>query len=188
MSRIRNVKDSKNLCIGQYDKFFEEYCLLPILELSPYRLTLILSRYLIYLLLRSGGSKKRKRCTRFFFKNTHKNAKKMHTIFFSLLQQTKYRKNYKNAHKMCKNHTKKCKKKFCISVLTDILPSLSPIGYPREPAFTILGLGISGPEAFVRHAAFWKVSPRHMVEMARETRFPEDRIRGCYVEQEGQGW
>ena len=50
MSRIRNVKDSKNLCIGQYDKFFEEYCLLPILQLSRYWLSPILSQYLIYLL------------------------------------------------------------------------------------------------------------------------------------------
>ena len=28
---IGNGTDSKNLFIGQYDKFFEDYCLLPIL-------------------------------------------------------------------------------------------------------------------------------------------------------------
>jgi hypothetical protein len=28
---LRNVIDSKNLCIGQYDKFFEEHYLLPTL-------------------------------------------------------------------------------------------------------------------------------------------------------------
>jgi hypothetical protein len=27
---------------------------------------------------------------------------------------------------------------------------------------------MSSPEAFVRHAAFWKVSPCHRVELARE--------------------
>jgi hypothetical protein len=48
--------------------------------------------------------------------------------------------------------------------------------------------GISGLEAPVRHAAFWQVSARHMVALAREQRFPEGRIRGCYVEQKGQGW
>jgi hypothetical protein len=39
--------------------------------------------------------------------------------------------------------------------------------------------GISSLEASVRHAAFWQVSARHMVELAREPRFPEGRIRGC---------
>jgi hypothetical protein len=29
VSMLRSGTDSKNLCIGQYDKFFEEYCLLP---------------------------------------------------------------------------------------------------------------------------------------------------------------
>jgi hypothetical protein len=28
---VKSGTDSKNLCIGQYDKFFEKYCLLPIL-------------------------------------------------------------------------------------------------------------------------------------------------------------
>jgi hypothetical protein len=27
---LRSVTGTKQLCIGQYDKFFEEYCLLPI--------------------------------------------------------------------------------------------------------------------------------------------------------------
>jgi hypothetical protein len=27
---VRGVPDSENLYIGQFDKFFEEYCLLPI--------------------------------------------------------------------------------------------------------------------------------------------------------------
>jgi hypothetical protein len=31
---VRDLIDSKNLCIGQYVTFFEEYCLLPILYLS----------------------------------------------------------------------------------------------------------------------------------------------------------
>jgi hypothetical protein len=48
--------------------------------------------------------------------------------------------------------------------------------------------GISGLKASVRRATFWQVSARHMVELAREPRFPEGRIRGCYVEQKGQGW
>jgi hypothetical protein len=29
---------------------------------------------------------------------------------------------------------------------------------------------------------------RHMVALVREPRFLEGRIRGCYVEQKGQGW
>ena len=38
-------------------------------------------------------------------------------------------KNAKNAHKICKNHTKNAKND--ISLLTDILLGLSPIGHPR---------------------------------------------------------
>ena len=34
VSVVRDLIDSKNLCIGQYVTFFEEYCLLPILYLS----------------------------------------------------------------------------------------------------------------------------------------------------------
>jgi hypothetical protein len=30
LRRKEEGTDSKNLCIGEYDKFFEEYCLLPI--------------------------------------------------------------------------------------------------------------------------------------------------------------
>ena len=30
-TRVRNVNGTKQLCIGQYDKIFEEYCFLPIL-------------------------------------------------------------------------------------------------------------------------------------------------------------
>jgi hypothetical protein len=48
--------------------------------------------------------------------------------------------------------------------------------------------GISGLKASVRHATFWQVSEHHMVELAREPRFPEGRIRGCYLEEKGQGW
>jgi hypothetical protein len=44
---------------------------------------------------------------------------------------------------------------------------------------TAMKWSISGLEASVRHAAFWQVSARHMVELAREPRFPEGRIRGC---------
>jgi hypothetical protein len=43
---------------------------------------------------------------------------------------------------------------------------------------------ISSQDASVRHVAFWKVSPRHMFELARESvsGFTKDMIRGCYVE------
>jgi hypothetical protein len=56
-------------------------------------------------------------------------------------------------------------------------------GYVEEPELC----GLSGLQASIWHAVFWQVSARHMVQLAREPGLPEGRIRGCYVEQKGQG-
>jgi hypothetical protein len=53
-SVLWSVIVSKNLCIGQYDTFFEEYCLLPIYYSFHHIGYPRYHRYLIYL-LRSGG-------------------------------------------------------------------------------------------------------------------------------------
>ena len=66
---VRGVTDSKNLCIEQYDKFFEEYWLLPILHLSPFGLFPISSV--------SVKSTTHKDC-----KYTHKNLNIKHTKIF----------------------------------------------------------------------------------------------------------
>jgi hypothetical protein len=71
-------------------------------------------------------------------------------------------------------------------------PSLAAKGwkghiFPRLQGMSRTRCGVSGLEASGRHAAFWQVFACHMVELAREPRFPEGRIRGCYVEQKGQG-
>jgi len=83
-------------------------------------------------------------------------------------------------------------------IQAELLKDGRPSTYlPASRAYRGGRCGISGLEAPVRHAAFlagddvaitWQVSARHMVALAREQRFPEGRIRGCYVEQKGQGW